>query len=69
MRLHIHRDPNWQQRGVWAEYRCRCGARRLRRNSFRLYGPIPTTWDVSLMRDRHGRVKDDSGWVTAEVTR
>lgn len=60
MRLHIHRDPNWQKRGVWACYECRCGARRVRRIVINLMGPVPPGWPQPV--DTHGVSRLDSGW-------
>lgn len=61
VKFHIHRDPDWQDTGIFRLYECRCGAKRVRRVSLRMYGPIPAGWPSLL--DRHGRSVEDSGWV------
>jgi hypothetical protein len=59
--FHVHSDPDWQMKGVWRCYRCRCGAQRVRRAYLNIMGPIPTGWPDPY--DRHGQPVDDSGWV------
>lgn len=56
----FHRDPNWESRGMHAYYQCRCGARRVRKVPWGLAAPVEPGWPV--LRDRHGRPSDDSGW-------
>lgn len=58
--LHIHRDPDWQTRGVWRYFECRCGARRVSRATRNLMGPSDRAWPS--LRDRHGEHVDDTGW-------
>lgn len=62
MRLHLHRDPDWQAVGVWELHECRCGARRVRRRILNRVSPIPPGWPST--RDRHGVHRPDSGWRT-----
>lgn len=64
--FHFHRDPNYRVRGVWRYERCRCGARRLRRVYFGGMSPVVDGWQ-DLLRDRHGQVVDDSGWVRTPI--
>lgn len=56
----FHRDPDWQQRGPYAYYQCRCGARRVRHIVVTLPGTILPGWPRLV--DRHGRRVYDSGW-------
>lgn len=58
---HFHRDPDWQEDGIFALHRCRCGAKRIRWVNHLLYGPPPPGFPP--LRDRHGRQLADSGWV------
>lgn len=60
MKLHVHRDPNWQSNGIHAYYQCRCGARRVRRVSQTMHGPMDHGWPS--LTDRHGMPVTDSGW-------
>jgi hypothetical protein len=64
MRFHFHRDPDWHmsELGIFALYRCRCGARRTVWVARRVYGVIPD--EYPRLTDRHGRQLADSGWVT-----
>lgn len=59
MRLHFHRDPDWQFDGVFV--RCRCGAKRIRWVNRKLFGPVPDGFPS--LQDRHGQTLADSGWV------
>jgi hypothetical protein len=63
MRLHWHRDPDWQLVGVWQYHHCRCGAVRIRRAYANLLGPAHWRWS-RLLVDRHGQPLKDSGWRT-----
>jgi hypothetical protein len=56
----IHTDPHWQLAGVFALAECRCGARRIRWVSRRVYSPRPAGWPPLM--DQHGMPVADSGW-------
>jgi hypothetical protein len=58
---HFHRDPDWQSNGLFALYRCRCGAKRTRWINRGMYGPIPDGFP--RLTDRHGQQLADSGWI------
>ena len=60
--FHVHRDPDWQERGLWRYFTCKCGARRISRATLNLMGPAEPGWD-HLLRDSHGVPLNDSGWV------
>lgn len=62
MRFHVHGDGQWQVRGCWRYFQCKCGARRVRRHYANLVGPVRPGW-AGLLRDSHGQDLDDSGWV------
>lgn len=63
MRLlpHFHRDPDWQEDGIYRLHACPCGAKRIRWVNRKLYGAIPDGYPS--LTDRHGRQLADSGWV------
>jgi hypothetical protein len=58
--LHIHRDRYWQQRGLYAYYQCRCGARRVVWTVRSMLGPVEHGWPE--LADKHGRQVTDTGW-------
>lgn len=62
MIFHIHRDPNWQEVGIWRYFQCKCGARRISAATLNLDGPAAAGWN-HLLIDSHGRPLRDSGWV------
>ena len=58
--LHVHRDLDYQLRGVHYYYQCKCGARRVRLAYTRMCGPVDPGWPQ--LTDRHGNPVRDSGW-------
>jgi hypothetical protein len=66
MRLHWHRDPDWEIRNVHRYEQCWCGARRTSRAYSNLDGPIEGGWPDTI--DRHGVERFTSGWMREPVT-
>jgi hypothetical protein len=61
MRLpHWHRDPDWRLVGANIYEQCHCGARRTRVAYANLRGPVARDWPD--MRDKHGVMRESSGW-------
>lgn len=56
----FHRDPNWETRGFYAYYECRCGARRVRKVPWGHAAPVESGWPSLI--DNRGRRLNDSGW-------
>lgn len=58
---HVHRDPDWQQVGIWSYAVCRCGAVRVWLYAINLMGPCAPGWS-HLLVNRNGVHVNDSGW-------
>lgn len=58
--LHVHYDRQWTSNGLHDYAQCRCGARRVRRRSWSVAGPVTGGWPV--LADKHGLDIGDTGW-------